>query len=292
MLNGLSFPLDILLSIVRKHKTSFASIPLRVYYLVLKKLPITKIMSQAKIQAEGIVQKHVLWSMGMGAIPIPFLDTIAVSAMQYEMLKQVSNLYGFEMSENMGKSIISLLAGGTLVRMGASAVKTIPIIGSLLGGGAMVVLSGASTYAIGSVFVQHFESGGDLFDIDTEKFKNFYKEKFEKGKEYANEMKDKAKNSMNNGHNENNKEEEKVKTDVGHKGKPVMETDPNAPKDGKYEQSFQNKAGEKKETEQEEKQNEEEAALKEAKIAELNDLKAKGILTEEEYERMKKKIMG
>lgn len=251
-------------------------------------------MSQAKVQAEGIVQKHVLWSMGMGAIPIPFLDTIAVSAMQYEMLKQVSNLYGFEMSENMGKSLISLLAGGTLVRMGASAVKTIPIIGSLLGGGAMVVLSGASTYAIGSVFVQHFESGGDLFDIDTEKFKNFYKEKFEKGKEYASEMKntmkDKAKNSMNGNH-----EEEKVKTDVGHKGKPVMETDPNAPKkegeEWKYEHSFQNKAGEKKETEQQ-KQNEEEAALREAKIAELNDLKAKGILTEEEYERMKKKIMG
>jgi uncharacterized protein (DUF697 family) len=244
-------------------------------------------MSQAKVQAESIVQKHVLWSMGMGAIPIPFLDTIAVSAMQYEMLKQVSNLYGFEMSENMGKSIISMLAGGTLVRMGASAIKTIPIIGSFLGGGAMVVLSGASTYAIGSVFVQHFESGGDLFDIDTEKFKNFYKEKFEQGKEYASEMKEKAKNSMNN------EKSEPIKTDVGQKGKPVMETDPNAPKDGKYEHQFQNKAGEKpKEESNKDQEDQEEKALQEAKIAELNDLKAKGILTEEEYERMKKKIMG
>lgn len=243
-------------------------------------------MSQAKVQAESIVQKHVLWSMGMGAIPIPFLDTIAVSAMQYEMLKQVSNLYGFEMSENMGKSVISMLAGGTLVRMGASAIKTIPIIGSFLGGGAMVVLSGASTYAIGSVFIQHFESGGDLFDIDTEKFKNFYKEKFEQGKEYANEMKEKAKHSMN-------PDDEPIKTDVGKKGKPVMETDPNAPKDGKYAHQFQNKAGEKiKEEPKEEKENEDEKALQEAKIAELNDLKAKGILTEEEYERMKKKIRG
>ncbi len=254
-------------------------------------------MSQAKVQAEGIVQKHVLWSMGMGAIPIPFVDTIAVSAMQYEMLKQVSNLYGFEITENMGKSLISMLAGGTLVRMGASAVKTIPIIGSFLGGGAMVVLSGASTYAIGSVFIQHFESGGDLFDIDTEKFKNFYKEKFEQGKEYAAEMKDKAKNSMN-------KEDDSVKTDLGKKGKPAMETDPNAPKDGKYENQFQNKAGEPKapkanvkseaqqETEKKEKEAKEEKALKEAKVAELDDLKAKGILTDEEYERMKKKIMS
>lgn len=239
-------------------------------------------MSQAKVQAEGIVQKHVLWSMGMGAIPIPFLDTVAVSAMQYEMLKQVSNLYGFEMSENMGKSLISMLAGGTLVRMGASAVKTIPIIGSFLGGGAMVVLSGASTYAIGSVFVQHFESGGDLFDIDTEKFKNFYKEKFEQGKEYAAEMKDKAKNSMNN---ETNEKEENTKTDLGKKGEPVMKNDPNAPK--KETETKKNEA--KKE---EEKIEEDDKALKEAKIAELNDLKVKGILTDEEYERMKKKIMS
>ena len=247
-------------------------------------------MSQAKVQAEGIVQKHVLWSMGMGAIPIPFVDTIAVSAMQYEMIKQISNLYGFEMSENIGKSLISMLAGGTLVRMGASAVKTIPIIGSFLGGGAMIVLSGASTYAIGSVFIQHFESGGDLFDIDTEKFKNFYKEKFEQGKEYAAEMKDKAKNSMNN-----DKKDQNAKTDLGKKGKPAMETDPNAPKDGKYEHQFQNKAGEpKNNTKEEDKRNEnnkdEEKTLQEAKITELNDLKAKGILTEEEYERMKKKI--
>jgi len=233
-------------------------------------------MSQAKVQAEGIVQKHVLWSMGMGAIPIPFLDTIAVSAMQYEMLKQVSNLYGFEMSENMGKSLISMLAGGTLVRMGASAVKTIPIIGSFLGGGAMVVLSGASTYAIGSVFVQHFESGGDLFDIDTEKFKNFYKEKFEQGKEYAAEMKDKAKNSMNN----DSDKEENVKTDLGKKGKPAMETDPNAPAPKEETKTPKTES------------NKEEKALREAKIAELNDLKAKGILTDEEYERMKKKIMS
>ncbi|WP_291722259.1 DUF697 domain-containing protein [Bernardetia sp.] len=244
-------------------------------------------MSQAKVQAEGIVQKHVLWSMGMGAIPIPILDTIAVSAMQYEMLKQVSNLYGFEMSENMGKSLISMIAGGTLVRMGASAVKTIPIIGSFLGGGAMVVLSGASTYAIGSVFIQHFESGGDLFDIDTEKFKNFYKEKFEQGKEYASEMREKAKNSMGG-------DDEKVKTDLGKKDEPVMEKDPNAPKDGKYEHQFQNKSGENQKPSEpvETKEDEEEKALKEAKIAELNDLKSKGILTEEEYERMKKKIMG
>ncbi|AFM04311.1 uncharacterized protein associated with GTPases [Bernardetia litoralis DSM 6794] len=250
-------------------------------------------MSQAKIQAESIVQKHVLWSMGMGALPIPFLDTIAVSAMQYEMLKQVSNLYGFEMSENMSKSLISMLAGGTLVRMGASAVKTIPIIGSFLVGGAMVVLSGASTYAIGNVFIQHFESGGDLFDIDTEKFKNFYNEKFEQGKEYAAEMKDKAKNSMNNN------EEEKVKTDLGKKDKPAMETDPNAPKDGKYEHQFQNKSGENKtpqnEPKKEENQTQEsddEKELRDAKIAELKDLKAKGILTDDEYKRMKKKIMS
>ena len=242
-------------------------------------------MSQAKVQAEGIVQKHVLWSMGMGAIPIPFLDTIAVSAMQYEMLKQVSNLYGFEMSENMGKSLISMIAGGTLVRMGASAVKTIPIIGSFLGGGAMVILSGASTYAIGSVFIQHFESGGDLFDIDTEKFKNFYKEKFEQGKEYAAFSFISAAYSMNG---------DDVKTDVGKKDKPVMEKDPNAPKDGKYEHQFQNKSGENQAPKQAEPkvEDDEENELKEAKIAELNDLKTKGILTEEEYERMKKKILN
>jgi hypothetical protein len=41
------------------------------------------------------------------------------------------------------------------------------------------------TYAIGRVFVQHYEMGGTLLDFDPDKTKAFFAEQFRVGKEYV-----------------------------------------------------------------------------------------------------------
>ena len=45
----------------------------------------------------------------------------------------------------------------------------------------MSIVSGASTYAVEQVFKRHFETGGTILDLDTERFQRFYDEQFEKG---------------------------------------------------------------------------------------------------------------
>jgi len=52
----------------------------------------------------------------------------------------------------------------------------------------LAALSGASTYALGEVFQSHFESGGTFLDFDVTRLKRMYDEKFEKGKEMAEEI--------------------------------------------------------------------------------------------------------
>ena len=49
----------------------------------------------------------------------------------------------------------------------------------------MPALAGASTYAVGKVFVQHFESGGTFLNFDPEDVRDYYAEQFEKGKAAA-----------------------------------------------------------------------------------------------------------
>jgi hypothetical protein len=80
------------------------------------------------------------------------------------------------------------MTGSSLARMGARVVKLIPGVGSVLGGVTLAVLSGASTYALGEVFKKHFETGGTFLDFDVERLKKFYNEKFEKGKQVAEEL--------------------------------------------------------------------------------------------------------
>ena len=55
----------------------------------------------------------------------------------------------------------------------------------------MAIISGASTYALARVFINHFESGGTLDNLDKEKIREFYKEKVKEGKKVAKKLKEK-----------------------------------------------------------------------------------------------------
>lgn len=135
--------------------------------------------------ANQVINNHVLWAMGAGALPVPIIDVAAVTMIQIDMLKQLCSTYDIPYSESQGKSMVSAITGSVLARFAASAVKGIPIIGTALGGVSMIILSGASTYGIGKVFLNYFEMGKGLDDIDIEESKKQYEEEFKNGKEYA-----------------------------------------------------------------------------------------------------------
>lgn len=139
--------------------------------------------------ANTIVKNHIIWSMGAGFIPVPFADLFAVTAIQLDMIRQLSNLYDVDFKETSGKAIITSLSGASVARMGARAIKFIPGVGSIMGGVTLAVLSGASTYALGEVFKSHFDNGGTFLDFDVSRIKRMYDEKFEKGKEVVKDIK-------------------------------------------------------------------------------------------------------
>lgn len=107
-------------------------------------------------EAQKIIQDHVIWSMGAGLLPIPMMDVAAVSAIQMDMVKKITSLYNQEFSNLQAKAWVSTLAGSLGARFAAESLKFIPGYGSLIGGVTMSLLSGATTYAIGKVFLQAF----------------------------------------------------------------------------------------------------------------------------------------
>lgn len=139
-------------------------------------------------ESEKIIKQHVTWAVGAGLVPIPFLDVVAVSGIQLDMLKQLCRVNNISYSESTGKAMLSAVTGSSFARLGASAIKAIPGIGSLIGAISMPVLSGASTYAIGHAALWHFENGGDLFEIDFGKIKEMYEELFKAGKDMAKDI--------------------------------------------------------------------------------------------------------
>ena len=147
------------------------------------------------IKAEQIVRRHVFYSMGLGLIPIPLVDTGGVSLIQLKMLHSLSKHYQVPFFRNVVKSLIASLLGfisGNAVARGVlpSVIKIIPGA-QWVGMASMSVFSGASTYAIGSIFVQHFESGGNFLNFKPEKAKSHFSRLYQDGKVLVKEMKNK-----------------------------------------------------------------------------------------------------
>ncbi|MGK7943670.1 MAG: DUF697 domain-containing protein [Microcystaceae cyanobacterium] len=141
-------------------------------------------------EAEKIIRSHVLWAMGGGLIPIPYVDFVAVTAIQLEMLQQLARLYKVPYDQSNGKVFVSALTGTTIARLGASMLKAIPGVGSVLGGASMSVMSGASTYAVGQAGIQLFSTNGSVLDFDIDQMKNAYDQAYEQGKSYVSDLED------------------------------------------------------------------------------------------------------
>ncbi len=134
-------------------------------------------------EAEAVIKNYMLWTGAAGVIPMPIVDTAAITAFQLAMLNKIGNIYNQQFTANWGKSVIGSLTGGLVSTsigkgIGRNLLKAIPVIGGITN---IIVAPGfaaASTWALGRVFIIHFESGGTILDFDPAKVREHYQELF------------------------------------------------------------------------------------------------------------------
>ncbi len=214
--------------------------------------------------ADTVIRNHVIWSMGAGLIPILIADIFAVSALQLDMIRQLCKVYDIDFKETQGKALVTSLTSSTLARIGArSLIKLIPGVGSMLGGVTVSIFAGASTYALGEVFKLHFETGGTILDFDPDRLSKKYKELFDKGKKVASDLRGKKDDYVYT-----NTDKEGFNTDAADKAEEV-EAEPitDSPEEEPIEKDVL------------------------TKLKELGDLKESGIISDEEFDTMKKKLL-
>ena len=134
-------------------------------------------------EANRLINRYVIWSAGTALVPIPFMDLIAVTAIELNMLRKLSAHYGITFTEQRGKALIASLIGGLHAGLfSRSLLKMIPVVGISGAVAPIAVLAGALTYAVGKVFLHHFEAGGTLLDFDPSKVKRYFEKHFRQGK--------------------------------------------------------------------------------------------------------------
>jgi len=129
--------------------------------------------------ALAIVKKWSAWSMAPAILPYPFLDLVAISAIQMNMLRELSNLYGTRFSANLVKNVVGSLLGSFGMAVAGTGVaysllKIVPFVGRTAAVLALPAVAGASTYALGRVFASHYATGGTLLSFDPDKTRDFF----------------------------------------------------------------------------------------------------------------------
>jgi uncharacterized protein (DUF697 family) len=147
-------------------------------------------MTEKREKSLKTVRNYMWWSMGAGLIPVPFVDLAAISGVQLKMLADVSKHYEIPFEETRVKAIIGALIGFVVPQslvcgVLGSLIKAIPGIGAFAGGPALALFAGGTTWALGQVFIQHFESGGTFLDFNPEKVEEYFKSKFQEGQKVA-----------------------------------------------------------------------------------------------------------
>lgn len=129
---------------------------------------------------ERLLRMHAAGAVGTSLVPVPLLDLALLTGVQLNMLRSLARRYGVPFSEEAGRAVIASLVGTGVSLSSASLLKLIPVVGQVLGYVAFSAVAGASTYALGRVFVQHLASGGTFLTLDPAKVRAYYQQQFEK----------------------------------------------------------------------------------------------------------------
>jgi uncharacterized protein (DUF697 family) len=136
-----------------------------------------------EVAALESVRRHMAWSAAGGLLPMPGLEVPAILAIQLKKLSDIAHIYEVPFTRHVVKAAVSGLLGNFFPVAAAqgsnSAIKSIPIIGPFVALIWQPALAAAATWAVGKVFMQHFESGSRFLDFKSEAIREYFRKQYD-----------------------------------------------------------------------------------------------------------------
>ncbi|MFM8277726.1 MAG: YcjF family protein [Cyanobium sp.] len=133
--------------------------------------------SERLAKASILVKNYTLASAAIALVPLPLLDQIVLISLQLKMIHELAKIYDIPFQPNIASAIVSSLlsgvTGGLMAKALQSLAKSVPVLATL-GSGSIAISSASVTFALGSVFIKHFEDNGTFININLEWMKSMF----------------------------------------------------------------------------------------------------------------------
>src|SRR5215510_220791 len=135
---------------------------------------------QSHMRAERIVKNFALGALSALLVPPLLAEWVLLPAIQLALIHKLCEIYGQKFVVNAAKAKMAVFLSWLFTLATADSFSVVlghlPIVGTSWRRVSTALIGSASTYAVGKVFILHFESGGTLLDLDPEKTRQYYAE--------------------------------------------------------------------------------------------------------------------
>ena len=104
----------------------------------------------------------------------PVLDVWVLAGVHIALIKAIVEYYGAEFSDHAARNILiaigaSLIPGSFGSVLGRRVLRALPFVTPAMGLVSTSAFSAFVSYGLGTIFVEHFETGGTLQDFNVER---------------------------------------------------------------------------------------------------------------------------
>ena len=137
-------------------------------------------------QADAIIKRYALFGTATALIPTFGLDVAALTGVQVKMIKELANVYEYDVDDQMIRMTITTgvtsLAGRLVTGVLTSITKAFSPLKFLIGGATQAALNGFMTAEVGKIYQARLSSGQNPSDITVSEIVNHIVAQVQEGK--------------------------------------------------------------------------------------------------------------
>ncbi|TXF84246.1 DUF697 domain-containing protein [Neolewinella aurantiaca] len=147
---------------------------------------VTVDLENKSTEANNIIRRYALFSTASGLIPFIGLDVLAATAIQTKMVKDLADIYGYDIDDQLLRTIINTgitsVGGRILTQIAGSLAETVTPLKMFVNGATQAAVSGFLTLEIGNIYKSKMELGENPADISVMEIANHMVSQIQEGK--------------------------------------------------------------------------------------------------------------